>query len=81
MGISHLNNDRTHLSEDKCGCRELRLSLPSPMWTGTSQQDVSEGLGVAHSIEPSDFDQLAPEYNLQAFVAVKVSGRNVVFNR
>jgi hypothetical protein len=46
----------------------------------TSQQDVPEGLGVAHPI-PSDFDQLAPEYGLQAFVEVKVSGRNLIFNR
>jgi len=29
-----------------------------------SQQDVSAGLGIAHAMEASDFDQLAPEDSL-----------------
>ena len=30
----------------------------------SSQQDVSQGLGIAHAMEASDFDQLAPEDSL-----------------
>jgi hypothetical protein len=36
----------------------------------TSQEDVSEGFGIAHAIEASDFDQLASEDGLPAFVDV-----------
>jgi hypothetical protein len=49
--------------------------------TQTSQQDVSEAFGIAHTIGASDFDQLGSEYGLQALVAVKFSLRNVIVNR
>jgi hypothetical protein len=45
----------------------------------TSQSE--ERFGVAHTIEASDFDQLAPEDGLQAFVAIKVYPRYVIFDR
>jgi len=56
--------------------------LLSLVWLGqTRQQNVSEAFGVAHTIEASDFDQLAPEDSLQAFVALKVYRKIVTFNR
>jgi hypothetical protein len=42
-------------------------SLHRQCWSDlgqASQQDVSEGLGIAHAMEASDFDQLAPEDSL-----------------
>ena len=50
------------------------------LWRGfyrlqTTQENVSENLGVAHAIETSNFDKLAPEDGLQAFVAVEAYGR------
>jgi hypothetical protein len=46
----------------------------------TSQQDVSEGFEVAHTVEASDLDQLAAEDGLQAFIAINVDGRNLIFD-
>jgi len=42
-----------------------------------SQQDVSQGFGVVHPIEASNFDQLASEDGFQAFVAFKIDCRIV----
>ena len=56
--------------------RSLRCDLRQ-----TIQQDVSEGFGVAHTIEASDFDQLASENSLKALVVVKVDGRIIFFDR
>jgi hypothetical protein len=47
----------------------------------TTQQNVSERLGVADTLETSDFDQLAPENGLKAFVAVEVYRQISVFDR
>jgi hypothetical protein len=59
----------------------LLASVHSSLDRQTGQEDVSEGFGIAHAIDASDFDQLALEHGLQAFVAVEVDRRGSTFDR
>jgi hypothetical protein len=62
----------------------LEFSVHRRCWSGlgqTSKQNVSKSFGVTHAIEASDFDQLAPEDSLQAFVAAKVEAVDSFLNR
>ena len=55
----------------------LEFSVHWRCWSDlgqTSKQNVSKSFGVAHAIEASDFDQLAPEDGLQAFLTVTSTG-------
>jgi hypothetical protein len=82
-------SSRPLLAETDTATREshpltLERSLRPVCWADrrqTRQQNISEAFGVAHTIEASDFDQLAPEDGLQAFVAIKVYPRYVIFDR
>ena len=58
-------------------CTTLGRGVYRAALTQTGQQDVSEAFGIAHTVGAGDFDQLGSEYGLQAFVAVKVSGRKL----
>jgi hypothetical protein len=65
----------------------VAFARPSPRrrcWSDrlqTSQQEVSEGFGVAHASEASNCDQLATEHGLQTFVAAKIDWSIVSFDR